>query len=79
MKGEGGGGGGGGGRKVSFFFSHPPPRLLAPFFARSLTLAPCSLLRNSSETLATQATKQFRKFFNCLKLEKRARGHCLKA
>ena len=31
------------------------PRLLAPFFARSLTLAPRSLLRNSTETLATQA------------------------
>ena len=33
----------------------PPPRLLAPFFVRSLTLAPRSLLRNSTETLATQA------------------------
>ena len=34
---------------VSFLSSPPPPRLLAPFFARPL-------LRNSTETLATQAT-----------------------
>ena len=33
---------------VSFLSSPPPPRLLAPFFARPL-------LRNSTETLATQA------------------------
>ena len=30
-------------------------RLLAPFFARSLTLAPRSLLRNQTETLAAEA------------------------
>ena len=30
--------------------------LLAPFFARSLTLVPRSLLLNRTETLATQAT-----------------------
>ena len=30
--------------------------LVAPFFARSLTLVPCSLLLNRTETLATQAT-----------------------
>ena len=30
--------------------------LLAPFFARSLTFVPCSLLLNRAETLATQAT-----------------------
>ena len=29
--------------------------LLVPFFARSLTLVPCSLLLNRTETLATQA------------------------
>ena len=29
----------------------------APFFVRSLTLIPCSLLRNCTETLATQATR----------------------
>ena len=34
----------------------PPPRLLSPFFARFLTLASRSLLRNSTETLATQAS-----------------------
>ena len=29
--------------------------LLTPFFARSLTLVPCSLLLHRTETLATQA------------------------
>ena len=28
-----------------------------PFFVRSLTLVPCSLFRNRTETLATQAIK----------------------
>ena len=40
------------------FLPHPlplPALLLAPFFARSLTLVPRSLLRNHTETLATQA------------------------
>ena len=32
--------------------------LLAPFFALSLTLVPCSLLQDRTETLATQATKR---------------------
>ena len=32
-----------------------PALLLAPFFARSLTFVPRSLLRNCTETLATQA------------------------
>ena len=41
------------GNEVSFFSSPPPPRLLAPFFARYVTLVPRSLLRNSTETLAT--------------------------
>ena len=41
--------------EVSFLPSSLPPRLLAPFFARSLTFAPRSLLRNSTETLPTQA------------------------
>ena len=37
-------------------FPHPlPALLLAPFFARSLTLVPRSLLLNRTETLATQA------------------------
>ena len=48
MKEGGGGGEGKRGRKVSFLSSPPPPRLLAPFFARPL-------LRNSTETLASQA------------------------
>ena len=53
------GGGGGEGRK-HFILSSPPPLrlsalLLAPFFARSLTLVPCSLTLNHKETLATQA------------------------
>ena len=39
------------------FLPHPLPALsFAPFFARSLTLVPCSLLRNPTETLATQAS-----------------------
>ena len=42
---------------VSFLSSPPlPALLLAPFFARSLTLVPRSLLLNRTETLATQAT-----------------------
>ena len=49
------GGGGGGGRNPSLL-PHPlPALLLAPFFARSLTLVPCSLLLNRTETLATHA------------------------
>ena len=44
--------GGGEGRKP-----HPfPDLLIAPFFARSLTLVPRSLLLNRTETLATHAT-----------------------
>ena len=40
------------------FLPHPlPALLLAPFFARSLTLVPHSLLLNRTETLATQASK----------------------
>ena len=39
------------------FLPHPLPALsLTPFFARSLTLVPRSLLLNRTETLATQAT-----------------------
>ena len=39
------------------FLPHPlPALLLAPFFTRSLTLVPRSLLLNRTETLATQAT-----------------------
>ena len=41
---------------VSFLSSPPlPALLLAPFFARSLTLVPHSLLLNRTETLATEA------------------------
>ena len=50
------GGGRGEGRFPSFL-PHPlPALLLAPFFVRSLTLVPRSLLLNRTETLATQAT-----------------------
>ena len=39
------------------FLPHPlPALLLAPFFARSLTLVPRSLLRNRKETLAMQVS-----------------------
>ena len=47
------------------FLPHPlPALLLAPFFARSLTLVPRSLLLNRTETLATQAKKAFEKIEN---------------
>ena len=50
------GGGGGEGRKPSCLPPPPlPALLLAPFFARSLTLVPRSLLLNRTEMLATQA------------------------
>ena len=44
-------------RKTGFGRARNETTLLAPFFARSLTLVPRSLLLNRSETLATQATK----------------------
>ena len=38
-----------------FFLPHPlPALLLTPFFARCLTLVPCSLLLNCMEMLASQ-------------------------
>ena len=38
------------------FLPHPVSALLlVPFFSRSLTLVPCSLLLNRTEKLATQA------------------------
>ena len=41
------------------FLPHPlPALLLTPFFARSLTLVPRSLLLNRTETLATQAMNE---------------------
>ena len=48
------------GRKETFPSFNPhllPALLLAPFFARSLTLVPRSLLIHRTETLATQATQ----------------------
>ena len=43
--------------RVPSFPPHPLPTLvLAPFFARQLTLVPRSLLIDRTETLATQAT-----------------------
>ena len=45
-------------KETRAFLPHPlPALLLAPFFARSLTLVPRSLLLNRREALATQATK----------------------
>ena len=56
MKVGGGGGGGGGEQRIPSFLPHPlPALLLEPFFARSLTLVPRSLLLNRTETPATQA------------------------
>ena len=52
--------GAGEGSFLSCFLPHPLPALsLAPFFARSLTLVPRSLLLNRTETLATQATNPY--------------------
>ena len=46
------------------FLPHPlPALLLAPFFARSLTLVPRSLLLNRTETLAAQARFAAREIF----------------
>ena len=44
-----------GGGKEGNASAPPPALLLAPFFARSLTLVSRSLLLNRAETLATQA------------------------
>ena len=56
---------GGRGRDVSFLSSPPlPALLLAPFFARCLTLVPRSLLLNRTETLATQAMRNSKVKFN---------------
>ena len=53
---EGGRGRGRGRKPFPFFLPQPlPALLLAPFFSRSLTLVPLSLLLNRTETLATQA------------------------
>ena len=48
----------GGRERKEIFLSSPPllALLLAPFFARSLTLVPRSLFLNRAEMLATQAT-----------------------
>ena len=44
--------------KEGNFLPHPlPALLLTPFFARSLTPVPRSLLLNRTETLATQASR----------------------
>ena len=48
--------GGRGEQRIPSFLPHPlPALLLEPFFARSLTLVPRSLLLNRTETPATQA------------------------
>ena len=51
--------GAGGGRFPSFLHHPLPALLLTPFFARSLTLVPRSLLQNRTETLATQANETY--------------------
>ena len=54
----------------SFLLQPLPALLLAPFFARSLTLVPRSFLLNRTETLATQASNCFiihSKYFSVLK------------
>ena len=57
---------------------HPLPALsLAPFFARSLTLVPRSLLLNRTETLATQATPQFSVLLRHTDEPQRRRNSCL--
>ena len=61
-----------------------PALLLAPFFARSLTLVPRSLLRNCTETLATQAYYAGKPATNGLEPDKNGRtlfllGHMIKA
>ena len=49
-------GGGGGEGRIPSSLPHPlPALLLTPFFAQSLSIVPCSLLLNHTETLATQA------------------------
>ena len=45
-------------REPTFLSNFLPGLLLAPFFARSLTLLPRSLLRNRTEKLAARAIKQ---------------------
>jgi len=56
------GGKGGEGRKETLADKHPLRSLLVPFFTRSLTLVPRSLLQNCMETLAWQAI--FNAMFN---------------
>ena len=63
------------GRKPSLSFPPLPGLLFAPFFTRSLTLVPCSLLRNRTETLATQAKIKCKTFvvkmrFICARITK---------
>ena len=50
----------------------PPPlrSLLAPFFARSLTLVPCSLLVDRTETLAPQAKPRLALSLLCDKFDR---------
>ena len=51
----------------SFLHQPLPALLLAPFFQRSLTLVPLSLLVNCTETLATQATETLTELIAVLK------------
>ena len=61
-----------------------PALLLAPYFARSLTVVPRSSLRNCTETLATQAYYAGKPATNGLEPDKNGRtlfllGHMIKA
>ena len=57
--------GGGSRERKETFLPHPFPAIsLASFFVRSLTLVPCSLLRNRTETLVTQAISLLEKYFD---------------
>ena len=52
---------GAGRKRFCSFLPHPlHALLLAPFFARSLTLVPRSLFLNRTETLATQGTNSYK-------------------
>ena len=51
----------------SFLHQPLPALLLAPFFPRSLTLVPLSLLVNCTETLAMQATETLTELIAVLK------------
>ena len=59
------------------FLPHPLPALsLTPFFTRSLTLVPSSLLLNRTETLATQARGNLEMAYSALTMYDHNIGCC---